>query len=155
MRSKKMFLITEICNVFRNVQMFLIVFLISFFKNIFKTNTQQTKKVRARVRLIKILIIINLFLFASRACQQRSRPRCCRRRRHDPHLIVRPPALCDLVGVAGSPSVGTLKSDLFGIKPGFGTFESAGEPNMRFNQPGSAGSILPAVVAVAPVAFDS
>lgn len=84
MRSKKMFLITEICNVFRNVQMFLIVFLIPFFKNIFKTNTQQrnknrlvvkqTKEVRARVRLIKILIIINCFVHISRVLAEEPTP---------------------------------------------------------------------------------
>lgn len=34
-----------------------------------------------------------------------------------PHLIERP-AFRDLIVVAGKPLVGTLKSDLFGTKPG-------------------------------------
>lgn len=34
-----------------------------------------------------------------------------------PHLIERP-AFRDLIVVAGRPLVGTLKSDLFGTKPG-------------------------------------
>lgn len=56
-----------------------------------------------------------------------------------PHLIFRPPVLCDRTVVAGKPSGRTLKSDLCGTKPGcrFAFGSGLSEPNIFFIQPGS------------------
>lgn len=68
-----------------------------------------------------------------------------------PHLIDRP-VLCDLCTAAGLRSHGTLKSDLFGTKPGWRfAFGSGSEPNSFFIQPAPPSSLLPAPASLAAV----
>lgn len=71
------------------------------------------------------------------------------RQKYVPHLIERPTRR-DRIVVAGSPSVGTLKSDLIGTKPGgwfaFGSVD-ASEPKIRFIQPGSDSEPVPPAAA--------